>query len=870
LKSFLFFQVPWDEVCRRSSDGRAFVLLYQEARCTAVHFKDLHANSTVVNGQPIMDTSDVSAILNELNEHKGSSKLVPNFELVEDLEIYLSQLESRPKHEEDLKTNPEETESECDSELEMKTSDSDKEEKVPSKNKKQKLATIHYKNKEGKFKINAEHWNKVYSFETGKIFDRRTWTTIFKEHIQAFRPHCKIKFGGGSGRPYSTKKSEEIHVSAYAVCGRGECKFYSLFFSPKRGEDLIVNVQSAGEENHDAALTKTTQVRGGEKDMFQTQLKEKTAHMFKQEKIHDLDPLIRHSNNLQDVKSDAVYRSIKSHAISEDDLHRDDFIDLVFMRRNELDCDPELRYIQMVAEPLMVYLFSSVAIKVIYSYFTRKSKVTCHFDATGKFIRSMNFYGKTIYFYSCIVNINAMYLPLFNLISCQHDQDSIGTVLGKFRRFCENDLKWEWPCLGRIVCDCSFAIIHAIMRYWNSTSLQSYLANCYQHCAKIPTAKSWAAVVLVRLCKNHWVKMCCSNLKQHSISGKPKALIVEAMLILMEAKTLSQFDHVFENLVAILVCKVKHTGLVKAFEALGFRGKYLATEFDEPDIQNIADELDEHKFVSKDPLDSTPFHKHCRNITAAQEEAASHLPDVTTDSKDFNPFYCPVFLEEIFFRNHYAALVPLWTSLMDEMKTDRKGFVATNGPVEGYYKIKKKHIHPNTHDKPGRFIKKDREYVLANVKSVLLRLRTDGKEFVDQDHGEESDVDDPVLVQVSISQNDTVMEPVLNVTQTAEEKWDTPRPKFSYSEGRTIKRINDKLCNSKGEKVNKQQTPLSTGKKGRQTPKKGRGTTMDDLLGKVEVWHRSFKEDSPSSACVAGRNNGKISCINEAESMSAS
>lgn len=157
----------------------------------------------------------------------------------------------------------------------------------------------------------------------------------------------------------------------------------------------------------------------------------------------------------------------------------------------------------------------------------------------------------------------------FELLSCKHDADSIGSILGLFRHFSEADLRLVWPCVGLIVTDCSFAMIHAIMVRWNHSNLDKYLIVAFQFCIKNATHQDIAALVILRLCRNHWVKTVCDSLNSHSIGGTVKTVIVKVMANLMERQNLNTFENNFRHLTPSLYRKVKHFGDVKAFRELG-------------------------------------------------------------------------------------------------------------------------------------------------------------------------------------------------------------------------------------------------------------------------------------------------------------
>ncbi|KAJ1519986.1 hypothetical protein ONE63_004218 [Megalurothrips usitatus] len=194
----------------------------------------------------------------------------------------------------------------------------------------------------------------------------------------------------------------------------------------------------------------------------------------------------------------------------------------------------------------------------------------------------------------------------------------------------------------------------------------------------------------------------------------------------------------------------------------------------------------------------------------------------------------PHFFTNVFFKNKYAALVPLWTSVMDSAKSnDGKNQEGTNANAECYYKIKKEEVHEVQHDKPSRFIAVDKRETLTNTNKVLLGARTDGKKFTEplsevecEDNGNNEELDnvkdnaehkekvDNVKKKPAVStkasetsakkiqkQERTIkaprkkVEPVrkpkgnaneLDMTVNAEEEWMSPKPKYTYSEGRFI------------------------------------------------------------------------------------
>lgn len=91
-----------------------------------------------------------------------------------------------------------------------------------------------------------------------------------------------------------------------------------------------MQVFSAGEENHENPLRLTDQVRGGQRDMMQHKMIEaKKPYIYRQECVQKTDPLIKSDNNWQYIKSDTVLWHVRAQALAQEDLHKDDFIDVV-------------------------------------------------------------------------------------------------------------------------------------------------------------------------------------------------------------------------------------------------------------------------------------------------------------------------------------------------------------------------------------------------------------------------------------------------------------------------------------------------------------------------------------------------------------
>ena len=183
---------------------------------------------------------------------------------------------------------------------------------------------------------------------------------MLKAAMKKLKPRCRVSLRDG-GKVHVSSATNTVTIYCNAVCGTWNCKHYQMQFNPTRETDIRIPVYSAGRENHEEALTKTTQVRGGERDMERKVLKTTKPYIYKEGCVEKRDVFIRAENNWQDIKSDAVVWQMRSEALAEHDLDKDDVFDVIKMRRREAaKLPPEAVFIQKAVDPLTVYLYSDI------------------------------------------------------------------------------------------------------------------------------------------------------------------------------------------------------------------------------------------------------------------------------------------------------------------------------------------------------------------------------------------------------------------------------------------------------------------------------------------------------------------------------
>ncbi|KAG5869926.1 hypothetical protein JTB14_005502 [Gonioctena quinquepunctata] len=162
--------------------------------------------------------------------------------------------------------------------------------------------------------------------------------------------------------------------------------------------------------------------------------------------------------NLAEVRSDAVYRKVRSEAFAENDRDEDDIFDFIKIQRDHPN------YIQFVGTPPHIYLHSAEQLAL----FPSRKSTTLHLDATGTIVRRPGNTGNKIYYYAGVIQIfeSNRVCPVLGMVSSEHDAGSIGAWLLKYRCFCMIRNK-KWRASFSKSCF-SFAILNAVSISFNS------------------------------------------------------------------------------------------------------------------------------------------------------------------------------------------------------------------------------------------------------------------------------------------------------------------------------------------------------------------------------------------------------------------
>lgn len=207
--------------------------------------------------------------------------------------------------------------------------------------------------------------------------------------------------------------------------------------------------------------------------------------------------------------------------LSSLDRDEDDVYDMIKMKRDNS------HYIQLVAEPFQVHLFSLEQLKIVLAE-TKvcKEKPVLHFDATGSIFKIPSSVDKACYYYAGVINIPSIrrICPVFEMVSCKHDTTTIGFMLANFKYYVLEH-KIKWPIFEHVVTDFSLALINAVSYFWNCMSLEAYISKTYLYI----TGDCKLEINILHICCAHFMKIISNDVNKSRVSKEKHGILKEIL-----------------------------------------------------------------------------------------------------------------------------------------------------------------------------------------------------------------------------------------------------------------------------------------------------------------------------------------------------
>lgn len=213
-------------------------------------------------------------------------------------------------------------------------------------------------------------------------------------------------------------------------CIPKKCKRFKLLlndFSAVNASHINVDVYSTSlHYNHINPVA--SQLKGLEHKMIGNTMVHIKPLKRRQDDVMSLDDLSIKKMNLDKVKSDCVYRQLRSEQLAKNDRSKNDLDDLIKMRLDH----PE--YLYAVGVPFFVYIFSKEQNVLLGHYL----EPVLHLDATGCIIRKVSDQDKRVYYYAGVIQIPSTnrVCAVFEMETSSLDARSIANLLFSYKTYC--------------------------------------------------------------------------------------------------------------------------------------------------------------------------------------------------------------------------------------------------------------------------------------------------------------------------------------------------------------------------------------------------------------------------------------------------
>jgi len=518
----------------------------------------------------------------------------------------------------------------------------------------------------------------------GKL-DRKVWVTVLKAIVSKEVGSCPIAVKN-SGNIGKNCRGDIVRLTCNVKCMYPKCRKFSLILVKEENNKMAGTLWADKPNIDHSGPRKVKQLRDLERLKVQDELKKTNVYQYVRDKIASTVPDVILTSEMQSLRSDETYRKARSQALQQDDLHRDDELDVMLRWREEVKLSDDRRYLHRVGLPVRAEMYSLAQLLIL----PPKKDLLVHFDATGSVVRNAVGRHDTVYYYACVANVRNTIVPIAEMVAAEHNVASISSFLLYFKIFVLKMLNRRWPIFRGVVVDFSLALIHGIMLAFNHMSLNHYLVIVYKQLHNTEKRNLLRKLVCVFLCRNHIQKMVSSNISTYTKDIDLKRLVKETTGIMIRCKTKADLDLAFQSLGRLLLSEhLDAQDARRCFSNLQTLNDRLAGEggvAEEVEVCSDVHDQDDDPFVTEVIggrvfLDS-PF---CVDALNAARQLQMTI-DLESHGRDWprNRYFCPVFFIDVVVKKLFA-LEPMWTGLLD--KTN-KGF--SNADAEGHMKIVKK------------------------------------------------------------------------------------------------------------------------------------------------------------------------------------
>lgn len=550
---------------------------------------------------------------------------------------------------------------------------------------------------EGSFTITHEELTSIVDSNTKLL--PGLWTYTIAKKIQTVNNTCVLNF------KHSRFIKKKNIIKIYAYCAHAGCKVFILEIrntSLSNNHDVSVYSSSLN-FNHISKLTRY--LKGVERTMFKKNNKHEKPMILRQQSIKTSSKTLIKEGNLQDIKSNEVFRKCRSEMLGSLDRDKDDLIDLIKFQRD----NPS--YVKMVSQPLQICIYSNQQLDILNKELKANIDLRVHLDATGSIIRKPQACSKKIYYYAIVIkcSFNDSVCPITEMVSSNHDTTTIGIWLAKFKSFITFNKK-KWPLFKNVVTDFSFALINAATLFWNNMDLKTYLLITFNAIESNNNSKI-DKLVKIFICCSHFFKIISNDINTFFVNYTERTFFKEVLAGAFNITNFGNMCEWFSHLVIVLNSKFVNEHVLKS-TALLMEFSINENNFNTEDFKML-DSREMHFHSSEQLYKSSPFYSKFyllyENVMNSGKcsTAEYHKPE--------NKYYNPDFLKTAL--KKYFPYLPLWSGLLAKNKRPNNSY------VENWFSIVKNVILKGQfNQKCSRVIRNIRKQVLTIHKEISLDI----------------------------------------------------------------------------------------------------------------------------------------------------
>ena len=568
--------------------------------------------------------------------------------------------------------------------------------------------------KEAQFKLSEDEWNRIKPIPGQEHKLQKSWTDIVARHIAKSNAYCTFHFNRHFiQKPNSRKRqySYEMKADGFCIFDECECKF-NLFMTKKNFEEKILTVTYDGFIKHAAGERHSRFIKGDERKELQKQFHkgpEKPSLVYQAKKAELPGDAMASGNRTGCGLQTTTMRKIASEGRQLLQMDKDitksleKIRQMLIEKESARDCPPNPGHGGFVHticyHPLIVHMWIEDQVRL---WHRRCADDISYLDATGSIVANHN--GKRVLYYGLVVrhpNEGDPSVAVAEMITSDQSTGNIRFFIERFRRDESRIYSGRLTSPRQLNTDYSKAILLAVLKEFNNETLEAFFQRAFRILNKEGTEQDFELTIPHVGC-SHFMHIVHKKIKELSRSKEEVwyRFNMYCVSLLVNARTLYEFDTIFEDVVICLSSKKQTKILSTAYQRLSGRINNMKKDC-EIDLANFEKEIEDVTLQSHEEdiackaKRGNPFNNYF-DKKLHDIEIRKDAVQVSNREKD-NRSYCPEFL---LFIKKYVVEMPLWSGVLlgrleryrDDCNEKRQirslnqflSFSSANAKTEGY------------------------------------------------------------------------------------------------------------------------------------------------------------------------------------------